>query len=296
MAVISVDEIDGREVSREENMNRSINRKYRIRCDIPNEEEAIVLIGSGMPAILAPHPTVPVLRCTSVRVTQQTDNDPYVWIASVSWKAIVLNRTPSATNSDPSKRNENPLLRPAIFSFTTEKFQRPMQRDRPRTDFPTGKPILNSAHDFFEQPLMKDDFRPTITIVKNVATWSIPTWRKAINKLNLTDFLGFGPGELKIADMTASEQFENDQPYYAKTTVIHCASEEDGDWVSHVLDCGYQKLVAGKKKEIFLDGGTKPSSPVRLDGSGAVLAEASDSVFLDFELYGYTEYADLSII
>src|SRR5438034_298915 len=90
MAVISVDDVDGREAERTQDMNRRITRRYRIRCDRPDEEEAVVLIGANMPTILAPHPTVPQLRCTSARVVQRTDNDPFVWDGTVTWAALMV--------------------------------------------------------------------------------------------------------------------------------------------------------------------------------------------------------------
>jgi hypothetical protein len=301
MSVISVDEIDGREVERSENMNRRINRSYRIRCDRPDEEEAVVIIGSNMPVILAPHPTVPQLRCTSVRCTQQTDNDPFVWIAKVTWASIVLSRRAANTSADPSKRNENPLLRPAVLSFATEKFQRTARRARTNitftdgvTTFTAGRDILNSSFDQFESPVMKDDFRPTITITKNVPTWSTTEWRAAINKLNLTDFLGFGPGEVKVADITGSEGFENDIPFFTKVGQFHVASEEDGDWLVRALDCGYQIDGLNGKIPISLPDGTKPSTPPRLDGDGALLSpNTSASFYMEADIYGYYDLDSL---
>jgi hypothetical protein len=308
MAVLSVEESDGREVERGENMNRRITRSYRIRCDRGDEDEAVVLIGSGMPAILAPHPTVPQLRCTSVRIKQRLDNDPFVWDATVVWNAILMSsrgRGAAATSADPTKRDPNPLLRPAVLSFHTERFQRPVTQARKPVQYTDGttvntavhKNLVNSAGDPFESPVMKDDFRPTITITKNIpfASWSVTEWRKRVNKVNLTPWLGLGVGEVKIADLTADEGFENDIPYYTMVGTFHVASEEDGDWLARPVDAGYQYIDGfSKKREIFLPGGTKPGSPVRLDGDGGVLNPPTAAAFyLEAEIYGYYEFSSL---
>jgi hypothetical protein len=296
MAVLSVFEVDGREVERTDDMNRRITRQYQIRCSLPDEEEASVLIGSGMPVILAPHPTVPQLRCTSVKVKQHTDNDPFVWTATVAWQSLILRRSAKNNSSDPSQRDPNPLQRPPILSFTTERFQRPVFKDK------KGKAVVNSAGDPFETPLLVDDFRPTVTISRNVASWSITEWRNAINCVNDSPFLGFDIGDVKLADLTGQSQFENNQYFYTKTGVFHVTNDTENGWLAEVLDCGYQKLLSVDadgheiKREIFLAGGTKPSSPVQLDGTGGVLGRGLDPVFREFTLYDSYDFDSLGLI
>ncbi len=286
MSVVSVVEIDGREVERSENMNRRINRSYRIRCDRPDEDEASVIIGADMPVILAPHPTVPALRCTSVRCTQQTDNDPFVWIAKVTWASLVLSRRAANTSADPSKRNENPLLRPAIVSFGTERFQKAATVDI------NGKAILNSAGDPFETGVLYDDFRPTFTVTRNVPSWSIADWMTATNRVNENTFLGISSGRVRLVNLTGQESFENDTPFYIKTGTFHVSSA--ANWVIDVLDCGYQgKTGLGNKFAISLPDGTKPSTPVRLDGAGTPLNPGDPSHFVGFEIYDTYDFDDL---
>jgi hypothetical protein len=290
MSVTSVNEIVGREYSADENMNRRDVRKYRIICDVANQSEPSICAQADMPAILAPHPdpvNFPGLRCTSVRIAQEEADNAFIWIATVSWGALTLGKRAAATSVNPEQRNQNPLLRPAILTFGSERFQRALLRDINGTD------ILNSAGDPFESGVMKDDFRPTFTITKNVATFDIPTWRDATNAINSSTFLGFDAETVRLVNYTGQEQYENGQDFFTAVGTFHVASDYEGDWNAHVLDCGYNEKVGGEFHPIEYQGGHLPGVTPRLNGAGVALTPGDASHYLTFYLYNRYDFNSL---
>jgi hypothetical protein len=302
VSVISVQPVSGREFSGDESLTRTNVRKYRIICDSRTEEELTVAAQSGMPAILTAHPTLAGLRCTGVRVIQDEEN-PYLWVGTVTWSSLTirgggLGGQAGASNqhSDPGQRQENPLDRPAIMSFGSERFQRAVMRDL------DGKAVVNSAGDPFEQGVMADDFRPTITVTKNVEDWNIVNWWKATNSINETPWLNFAPDSVRLVSITGEERHENDVHFFAKVCQFHVASYYEEDWHAYPLDCGYHELIPPgggvgppKRQAIVLPGSITPSSPVKLDGNGRVLATNADPKYIKFRIYRRYEFNNLDL-
>ncbi len=296
MAITSFNEIPGRGVDGGEDMNRSYRAKYRLYSDAMTETATTVrAYVLALVPLFTPFPTDSGSILVGVQADQDEEN-PFMWIVTLKYSALSLtSRSSNAAKSDPAQRNENPLARPPRVKLGNERFQ-----IAPFYDI-NGDPILNSAKDFFSDPVMRYVSRPTISISRNKATFDIVTWRTWTNTVNSASFLGFEPGEVMLVDLSADRQFENNIYFYEVSAVFHVAQLFDRfNWQPRVLDCGYQEIVAGKKQKITLPGGVEPSTPVRLNGTGGKLtpddAAANLSVFRSFEFYYEADFNTLGLV
>jgi hypothetical protein len=196
-------------------------------------------------------------------------------------------------SSDPDKRDPNPLNRPAILTFGTERFQRAARRTIIEDGRGDGRLIANSAGDPPDPPVMFDDFRPTFTITKNVPVWDMIAWRKAVNTLNKVPFFGLDPFTVRLVGLTGQEGFENEVRFFTKVGTFHCATDFEGNWDAYPRDCGFHYLdegfdpntgqIVNVKKPITMDDGSKPSVARSPDGKGGILPEGGKLV------YGYLD-------
>lgn len=302
MAILLVAEQDARSEEQGEAPNLSRTRHYYIESNIPDEDESVIRgypdpFGSILPAILAPHPANPGLRCTNVEVTQEK-GDPFLWRAEVRWSYMVFKRRPRGESSDPDKRNENPLLRPALFKFALEPFQRALRRDL------DGKAFRNSAGDWFDPPYMLDDNRGTFTITKNIPSpWNYGLYDTARDVVNLNPFLGLPAGYVKLKGLTGDESFENNQFFYTLIATFHLPdrtnvnSSGQPDWLVRIPDRGFHYLDdAGARQPLTLPDGTKPSVPLNLDTMGHLLFPADASTqYLSFRVFDTFDFATLPL-
>lgn len=296
MALQSFNEIAGRGVDGGEDMNRTYRKKFQVVSNAMNEDAAAVrAYALTQIPLFTPFPTDGGSLLVGVAADQDEEN-PFLWTATLRWSALTLtSRSSNAARSDPAQRNENPLARPPRVRLTTERFQ-----IAPDYDF-DGNPVMNSAKDRFSDAVLRWVSRPVVTISRNKTTFPTVAWRNWINTVNKTSFLGFEPGEAMLVDLNDDRQFEGNVYFHEVTGVWHIAQGFDRfTWQPHVLDAGYQEIVAGKKQKIMLPGGVEPSSPVRLNGSGRRLAPddaaPNASQFVDFTFYDEAEHNDLGLI
>jgi hypothetical protein len=159
-----------------------------------------------------------------------------------------------------------------------------------------GSPVVNSAGDPFDPPLMRDDSRPILTYKRNQALF-IPSmaqqYRDAVNSDSL---LGADPKTVKIADVQCEMALDPIIGVYNRVSwEFHFASLPNG-WKFSVLDQGCKQLNSdSSSQEVINFFGTPTNSPVLLDGNGSPLPPGEDPVFLTFEGYDELSFAALNI-
>jgi hypothetical protein len=176
---------------------------------------------------------------------------------------------------------ENPLFQPAAISWDGENFEEVAIFDR------DGKAILNSAGDPFEN-LFRERTRRVVSIVKNVS--AVPDWiinsEDAVNSAAfLVDGFSIPIGKAKLgAPRLGPWQLRNNTRFREMSMTMKL--NKDG-WTSQPLDAGFRYKDGNDRKIITNTDGTLPTSPVCLNGSGAVLANPSptNAVFGSFNVY-----------
>ncbi len=304
MAILRIFEKVGRGLEVGEAPNLSCTREYGIVSDIPNESELVVrsssdVFGNFLPAIFAPNPLTPGLRCTSVSIKQPDREDPFLWSATIRWSYLVLQRRARGQSSDPDQRQEDPLMRPALLKFGGERFQRAIREDN------DGKQFRNAAGDWFDPPYMFDDSRTTFSVTKNVPPpFDLQFWDSTRDVVNKAAFLGFPARMVKLSNVTADEGYENNKFFYTKVATFQIAEATNKDstggatpdWDVRIANRGFHYLDnPGKRQPIILADGCRPSVPVNLTTAGALADEGDPTVYLKYRVYNDFDFTTLAL-
>jgi hypothetical protein len=203
-------------------------------------------------------------------------NDDCSWVVTVEYGPY-----------DPTEFPENPLNHPVKVSWNGNRFERVVFIDA------NGNPVLNSAGDYFDPPLMADDSRPMLRIVRNEQLYN-PTyanlWKDTVN---LDVFWGFDAGTVKLAFPNGDLEFSPVCGFY--DVVTYEFEVNANGWVKQILDQGMRQIVSGKKVKILDDAGAAVDSPALLNGAGKKLATGGAPVFLPFTVYQTADFSALNL-
>ena len=189
----------------------------------------------------------------------------------------------------------DPLAEPADVSVVRVPYQKALIKDL------KGFPVVNSASDPFEAGVMVDRHRFKLVIQKNVLSFNPWVWepyQDSVNKFELV-MPKLPPG---IANLTGKLTFEAERvrrsgnaDFYWRLKAEIDVNSRDG-WKVRLRDCGYHFLnAAGKRYEIMLPRGGKPSTPQLLDGAGGILAVGGTPVEQVFDGYEEKDWGPLGI-
>lgn len=232
--------------------------------------EGIFTVGSNasLPKIGSPHYDDAAARCRSLQISRASGKDKHNWIATANYDTQVAYEI-------------NPLNDPADIQWDGDNFEEVAVFDR------NGQACLNSAGDPL-QDLFRERSRRIVTVVKNVAT--VPSWiitnEDAVNSSSFTvDGFSVPTGKAKLSAPRLG-RWESRNGYTFRQMTMVFKLNKDG-WASQPLDAGFRYKTGTRRDIITNSDGTLPSTPVALDGSGAVLANPSptNAVFLSFNLY-----------
>jgi hypothetical protein len=209
------------------------------------------------------------------------------------WKWWIV----TAEYSSERELTENPTSEPAAITWTSEQFQKRAVIDK------NGHAIVNSAGDPFDPPLMMDDSRRVVTIIKNLAV--VPSWiltyQDAVNISSFTvDGITIGAGYAKVQSVTVGEkQKRNGTAFRVVTLVMHL--QKTGWAITHE-DVGFREIgsASGYADRInILNTGDdeRPTAPVPLDGAGAQQSDpvASSIVIRSFDVYEQKDFTVLPL-
>lgn len=196
-------------------------------------------------------------------------------------------------------QRENPIDEPPIISGSFAQFTRPAEKDR------DDKPILNSAEEPFVPAIEVDDARDTLIIEVNTAEIDLQQRADARNKVNSDPIWGLDKRHVKMAQWQwRVMHFGKCNPFINNVFEFHIGDEP---WNHKQLDAGFRDLnpfwVAGdpleEKHKTIMDGRDHPRHmPTPLDGSGAILADGADAVYLKepdgFEIYEEFDFTTIA--
>lgn len=200
-------------------------------------------------------------RCTQIS-SDCISEDGLQWKVTVTYGKM--------TDSDP-----NPLNEPVDIQWSFEQFQKITDRDI------NGTAILNSAQDPFQEPVEIDDSRPVLTVTRNEASFNSALAYQYRDAVNSTYFYGEA-GTVKVSNISSTRQFDQQIGFYWKTT--YAFHFNPMGWDKVILDQGFREKVAGKKKNILVQGVPIQESTL-LNGAGAKLNVGGNPVFRTFRVY-----------
>lgn len=207
---------------------------------------------------------------------------PRLWYVTVKYS--------SSRETQDSASQENPLLRPYVVRWGSNKYQKPIDRDIDDTL------IQNTAGEFYDPLPEIDDSRPVLSITRNEADpWNFTAAIQYQDAINSDSFYGFDPYQAKIHSITAGKRAENQFTYWEVTYEIEFRRE---GWRLKTISRGRnERSVDGNSLVPILDSTTRQpiSEPQMLDEDGYVLYSAGGAVEQTFYVYKELAFGPLGL-
>ncbi len=223
---------------------------------------------SGVPVLGSPFPADPFSLAISKDVTSEPES-PNVWYVTVEYS-----------------REGNPLLDPWQIDWDFTTFTVAAVKDR------TGAGIVNAAGFPFDPPIEIENRRFTLSLTRNVATWSLSQAIDYSNAINDTAILignkNFAAKTLKCNAWKASAFEYLGQRYWRESLVIEYNPDT---WVLKVANVGFLDRTGSP----FTKDGWANNTPVPLDSDGDFLNPGDPIQFKDFEVYPEKDFCILHL-
>jgi len=236
---------------------RVVKRVYAVSTDSEYHDENNVLSIVGVP--FGANLAGTNLYANGFDVTQH-DLNLREWTVSITYQ----------------KFEPNPLSRPPRISggFQSDTEMMPRAED--------GTPVRNTAGDFFNDMLFRNNPRQIFTITRNEISYPsflANVYRRAVNS---DFFLGFPPNTVQVAGIDFSP-VENEVfgDYYE---IAYSFEVNPSGFDAHVLSEGKRQIVDGKLEDI-LEKNVPIEDPVPLAANGERLPEGQPPVWLTFQKY-----------
>lgn len=262
-------------------LDYELTRTFRVVTDNAYDDTTVILASGFLPAMHVADTISPALTVRGYNFRQENES-PKLWLIDVQYSSRPDN--PDAPDDDVP-----PLDRPVKITWSGEERQVPVETDI------NGKPILNSANDFFDDPVLKDDQRLVAQITAKVA--GVPTWigsyRGTVNASAIV--IGGYPVAARCAMFKirsiSEPKIEQGQEYVEFVFSLHI---NEDTWDVALIDRGWnEKDGKGGKTPIFVNGET-PDAPQLLNGAGlAQDRELNTGVELTFRIYPGADYSVL---
>lgn len=270
MAIVSVDELfESRQGAWTTNEGRKYTRVFRVltnnQYDGPNV--AIQAAGINRGDQYLPQGSDLGLEqdtnayCNTLSAVQE-EGDSLGWIVTAEYG-------PYSTLWAGGGPAQNPLLQPIDVSWSERDQEVVADMDV------DGKAIVNTAGDPYDPPIMDDDPRQVITIVRNEAMLNLPLlqlYRKAVNS---DVFAGYNPLMVRVVSILPKSVFHQDIGWYYQVTYEFEAlppwSQYAGlyGWRRTVLNQGLRSInsTTGNLQHVTING-IPVTEPVLLDKNG----------------------------
>lgn len=239
---------------------RTYSRTYLVITDSAAEEG---VIGAPGFSIDDPHPSDAGAICTNISA-QCTDEDGKGW-------AVVVEFGPG--EETPENPLDAPVKRSGGFNIGPEQ---PMDKDV------NGKPVVNAAGDPFLEAITREEARGFLKFVRNEASPPVALQNAYTNAINRDSFQGAPRETVRCSGITWEE--EHDKDYGTYYVVSYEFEFRPQGWKRKVLNAGLRELVAGKRKQILVQG-NPVNDPVCLSRTGQKLNPGVPPIYLEFEPY-----------
>lgn len=291
MAIVSVSEKTGARGGETEKGEFTYTRVFIVITDSGLVGSGFVRAATGIPRRGDIYATATEFDTSSFAKeisAEQDSENPRLWNVTVNYGTI-------SPEEKAQQEEPNPILRPAVFSWSFQKAGRAVYKDI------NDKPIRNSAGEYFSPPPEIDDSRPVLVVNRNEPSFNPSIAIDYQDAINSDSFLGFSAGKVKVAGIAAQSASEGQYSFWQVNYEFEF--RRDG-WQLILEDLGRNRkwktgdppAESGQLQPI-LSGGVPVSDAVPLDGSGQPLANPSPSnrVPLPFDVYKSLPFASLSL-
>ena len=268
MARLSLDETPGRSAHINQDFERDATRIFRAIFDAA-DDEIYVLANCGF-SINQLHPSYAGLVITEIKAdlvkhgvpAPGTNTNSTLWQIELQYGT----RNPLEHAID-----GNPLHLPTRFSFE------PATEEVPAFEDVDGNPIVNSAGDPYDPPLMRRVLRAKLKVRRNESPSAVnlPTLLALSNTLNMAAWNGFPPKTvlLEPLQLPEAEFSQVTQQFYFPFQYEFSINFDT--WVKQVINAGVRELdSSGNLKQITING-QPVSNPVPLDKEGHAIMTPS---------------------
>ena len=262
--------------------------RFNAFVETPDDNEAIVKADARIPFERSRHPLFAGLFCNGVSVDRR---GPLHFEVSADYA--------SPPYKDAAGQQQGPLSQPTQVSFFTITSEEPIDEDI------DGKPVVTACGEpiaGLTRPISDLGLR----LSKNFATFDPASFYTYIDCVNSDTFIGFPPGTLRIANISADEQFFTDDdgnsiPYWSVQVEIHARkpyrTTNQKAWWKRVRHEGYQVRPTGQptaKPVRAVDGNKEPvTQPVQLDEQGFQLADQQQATWREFNVFQNVNFASM---
>jgi hypothetical protein len=285
MAILSIDELmeEGTRSARwAVSSGRSYTRKFRAITNSRADGPVVILNSFGSKFGDRYNPpynsleTDPNCYLTDLAIDAEGD-DGLAWLISCTYSWY---DSQFAGGGD----KQNPLAMPIEVSWGLRDHELVLERD---TD---GKAVLNTAGDPFDPPIMIDEPRMEMTVVRNEPTTTLAWFLTYRNAINSDQFAGFDPFYSKVMNIQAKSQWHQDIGWYSQTTYVFeflSPKVDDGGkgYRKSILNQGMRSIGTGGKIQHILLRGVPVNTPMLLDQNGKLNALNADPYFLEIKAY-----------
>jgi hypothetical protein len=285
MAVIEIDELfDGRSGTWDVANGRGFTRRFRALCssvlDGPNTVKAALGVRYGDKYLLAETTNDQYAYVVSIDA-QQEEGDALGWIVTVTYGAFDANTAGGGPDN-------NPLLQPIDVQWTFRNQEVVCQYDV------NGNAILNTAGDPFDPPLVVDDPRPMLTVVRNEASIDLSwlyTYRTAVNS---DPFAGWPPQMARVIQISPRSVFHQFVGWYWQVTYEFEFNPPMG-YRPKILNMGLRKKsqAAANRGQLvpIVINGQPINQPMMLTKQGYVAKPTDPPYFVQPQVYPELPFA-----
>lgn len=254
---------------------------YYVSTDTPGDDVTVIENAPGLPKMFDVFVTpegVVVPYMFVVAVEPQETETPYHWEVKVRY------------SSEPRTLFEDPLSRPPVVTWSTERIQRVIWDDQ------AGNAIVNSANEVFD-PLPTIDRR---LLVVNYTTNKLPgdlDYKRIaddfLDHVNDAEWMTFPEKSVKFDDFRTNTFTERYIEYVSATYVFKIDTEYL--WKFRAVDIGYNHLEGGLLVRNVAPDGQIYSNPQLLNGAGALLSNGATPIDLEFDIHPTADFSWLNI-
>jgi hypothetical protein len=266
---------------------RTYTSTYKLKSNTRFEDPNTVRTAAGIPALASSWPSDLGAVCVNRDVKRAEEAD--AWLVTCEFTSNPDIRVPPDEAAE-----ENPLLRPAVIDRGPQQRQRIVTRDI------NGDWILNTAFEFLNPPVEREEHSPSFSVTKNMANWPTAVelaYADSINNAVVSipsKGIAYGVGVGKFNGFSGRENYENG--YHFWTVTMDIETDWQG-WNKPIVNAGYNELVTDGITEwivpIILANGERPSSPVLLTNAGVADPDLDPPIELPYKKYRETDHMTL---
>lgn len=232
-------------------------------------------------------------------VSLRNHSEPSVYDVTVTWRPL-----DGSSLGSPNQYEPDPVERPARFSlefWETSKVIAEAYNTAQITTLDGNRaantlgPVMNSAWDLFDDPLVEEDREVVLVAQKNFETLdAVLEFHRTYNRtVNSDTWYGYTAHKAKFLNVELGEvKHENSYSYYPARIRIALSDEE---WYAKIVNRGYNYLTgAGDKKPILIDN-APPTEPQLLDTNGSLLAGGTTGNTISYRTRTAVAYSGMGL-